>query len=231
MRKRYMLMLAVLAIQASSAAMAQQPLQGGVEQKQQIINGGASDGGYPAPRMVQPDVPIMRPQIPKQAHTPPPRKPLTGNASESAPRQQPPPRMIPAGIQQQVVLPQGFMGAWRVQGQRSKVEAMPEFQSGAEQAFQLNTNNTWNINGQPGSYSMSNGEMSTPLWVDKVEGGTAFIRYQHQVGKTMAQEAIVLSLVGGGGQFNGLERISIVKEGIPTPRAKVTYQLAGARMR
>jgi hypothetical protein len=225
MRKRYMLMLAVLAIQASSAAMAQQPLKGGVEQKEQFINGGASDGGYPAPVMVQPNVPIMRPQTPVQARPQPPRKPLNGNASESAPRQRP----IQGGVQ--VVLPQGFMGAWRVQGQRSKVEAMPEFQSGAEQAFQLNTNNTWNINGQPGSYSMSNGEMSTPLWVDKVEGGTAFIRYQHPVGKTMAQEAIVLSLVGGGGQFNGLERISIVKEGIPTPRAKVTYQLAGARMR
>jgi beta-glucanase (GH16 family) len=123
------------------------------------------------------------------------------------------------------------MGSWRVQGQRSKVEAMPEFQAGAEQAFSLNTNNTWNIGGQPGSYSMSNGEMSTPLWVDKVEGGTAFIRYQHQVGKTMAQEAIVLSLIPGGAQFNGLERISIVKEGMAQPRAKVTYQLNGSRMR
>ncbi|MGH9554162.1 MAG: hypothetical protein ACRD3W_32590, partial [Terriglobales bacterium] len=64
-----------------------------------------------------------------------------------------------------------------------------------------------------------------------VEGGTAFIRYQHPISKTMAQEAIVMSLVPGGIQFNGLERISIVKEGMAQPRAKVTYQLMGSRQR
>jgi hypothetical protein len=221
MRKRYTLLLAVLAIQASSAAMAGEPLKGGIETKE--VTGGAGDYAYPAPV----STPIMRPQTPVQARPPVQRPPIPAGIRESAPMQRPP---MQIQIQKQVVLPQGFMGSWRVQGQRSKVEALPEFQSTAESAFQLNTNNTWNINGQPGSYSMSNGEMNTPLWVDKVEGGTAFIRYQHPVGKTMAQEAIVLSLVPGGVQFNGLERISIVKEGSP-PRAKVTYQLAGSRMR
>jgi hypothetical protein len=216
-------MLAAVAVQISSAAMAA-PLQGGIEQKQQLPGAGDYAGDYPAPQMVP--VP-MRPQTPTKAA---PSRPLNGNIRETA-APQPPRQPIPVTIQKQVVLPQGFMGSWRVQGQRSKVEAMPEFQAGAEQAFSLNTNNTWNIGGQPGSYSMSNGEMSTPLWVDKVEGGTAFIRYQHQVGKTMAQEAIVLSLVPGGAQFSGLERISIVKEGLAQPRAKVTYQLNGARMR
>lgn len=225
MRTRNILMLAVFAVQMSSAAMAD-PLVGGVKTNQ--VMDGAGDYSYPAPQMVKPQMPIMHTQTPIKA---PPSRPLNANIHENV--QQPPMQRPPMQIQiqKQVVLPQGFMGSWRVQGQRSKVEAQPEFQAGAEQAFSLNTNNTWNINGQPGSYSMSNGDMSTPLWVDKVEGGTAFIRYQHPVGKTMAQEAIVLSLGQGGVQFNGLERISIVKEGSPQPRAKVTYQLAGSRMR
>ncbi len=45
----------------------------------------------------------------------------------------------------------------------------------------------------------------------------------------MAQEAVVLELQNGGMSFQGLERISIVKEGEPQPRAKVTYQLYGQR--
>ncbi|MBS1953062.1 MAG: hypothetical protein JST89_02690 [Cyanobacteria bacterium SZAS-4] len=228
MRARNLLMLAAVAVQISSAAVAADPLQGGIEQKQMMPSGGVGPGDYQYPTFTPPVKPVKAP-------TPPKTKPLNASIHENVPIQRPPMQM---GIQQRVqppiqggvvALPQGFMGAWRVQGQRQKVEAMPEFQAGAEQAFSLNTNNTWNINGQPGSYSMSNGDMSTPLWVDKVEGGTAFIRYQHPVGKTMAQEAIVLSLVPGGALFNGLERISIVKEG--TQRAKVTYQLNGARMR
>lgn len=225
MRARHMLMLAAVAVQISSAAMAD-PLQGGIETKQMVQPGGVGPGDYSYPTFTPPQKPVKAPPPP---HT----KPLNATIRESVPIQRPPMQMqvqqrapIQGGV---VALPQGFMGSWRVQGQRQKVEAMPEFQAGAEQAFSLNTNNTWNINGQPGSYSMSNGDMSTPLWVDKVEGGTAFIRYQHPVGKTMAQEAIVLSLVPGGVQFNGLERISIVKEG--AQRAKVTYQLNGARMR
>jgi hypothetical protein len=226
MRKRDLLLLSALLLQTSCGAVFADPLKGGVEQKQVITPGmqGGADA-YPAPQMV--------PQTPVYQAPPPPRKPLNAEVRQSAPREAPPPPRQPMqiGIQKQVVLPQGFMGAWRVQGQRSKVEALPDFQAGAEQAFALNTNNVWNINGSPGNYSMSNGEMSTQLWVDKVEGGTAFIRYQHPVGKTMAQEAIVLSLVPGGVQFNGLERISIVKEGLPQPRAKVTYQLNGQRQR
>ncbi|HEY9677933.1 MAG TPA: hypothetical protein V6C76_07980 [Drouetiella sp.] len=227
MRKRNWFLVAALALQASSAAIAD-PLQGGATLNQTLP--GAGDSSYPAPVMVQPQ--IMRPQTPVHATPPKPKKPLNANINENVQRQPPPPQRPPMQLNAtQVALPAGFLGSWRVMGQRSKVEAMPEFQAGAEQAFSLNTNNTWNIQGQPGSYSMSNGEMSTPLWVDKVEGGTAFIRYQHQIKNTMAQEAIVLSLGAGGAQFNGLERISIVKEGLAQPRAKVTYQLAGSRLR
>ncbi len=38
-----------------------------------------------------------------------------------------------------------------------------------------------------------------------------------------------MSLVPGGAQFNGLERVSISKQG--QVRAKVTYQLVGRRGR
>ncbi|CAN5576053.1 hypothetical protein BH10CYA1_BH10CYA1_22040 [soil metagenome] len=231
MRARDILMLAVVAVQISSAAVAADPLQGGIETKSVLPSGGIGPGDYSYPTFTPPQKPVKAAPVK-------PIKPLNGSARENVPIQQRPPMQMQVQQQapmqmriQQVALPQGFMGAWRVQGQRQKVEAMPEFQAGAEQAFGLNTNNTWNINGQPGSYSMSNGDMSTPIFVDKVQGGTAFIRYQHPVGKTMAQEAIVLSLDQNGAVFNGLERISIVKEGLAQPRAKVTYQLNGSRMR
>jgi hypothetical protein len=131
-----------------------------------------------------------------------------------------------------VSLPAGFLGAWNVQGRRSKVEAQPQFQAGAERSFNMSNQQIWQITGNPGNYALnSNTGISTPIYVDKVSGSTAFIRYQHQVGNTMAQEAIVMALQPGSAQFNGLERISIVKQGLPEPRAKVTYQLIGTRQR
>jgi hypothetical protein len=125
------------------------------------------------------------------------------------------------------------MGVWQVNGQRSAVEAAsPDFQQTAMTAFAPQTSNTWQISGNPQTgYSMGNGQMNTPFIVDRIgPDGTAFIRYQHPIGKTMAQEAIVLTLTNNGRSFSGLERISIVKEGEP-PRAKVTYQLNGMRQR
>ncbi|HMP51824.1 MAG TPA: hypothetical protein PKD05_09740, partial [Candidatus Melainabacteria bacterium] len=70
----------------------------------------------------------------------------------------------------------------------------------------------------------------SPLFVNKVQGNTAFIRYGHPIKNTMAQEAIVMELSPDGKRFKGLERITIVKQGEP-PRAKVTYQLVGQRRR
>jgi hypothetical protein len=181
------------------------------------MQGGTDYPSYPVPQMV-PQTPQSAPVI----HRPP----VNLGAQQNQQNQRP----VQMQAQQQQTLPKGFLGRWNVQGQRTKVEAItPEFQQGAEASFAMNTSNVWNINGNPGSYTMSNGQMSTQIWVDKVEGGTAFIRYQHQVKNTMAQEAIVMSLTANGLQFNGLERISIVKEGLPQPRAKVTYSLMGSR--
>lgn len=220
MRRATLLLLGISLIQIAGSSAFADPIKGGVDMTQQgTLNSGSEYSSYPAPQMIQ-QTPTMAPQ---QI-----RRPINGNIQQSQPRPQQHP--IQMQTQQSQVLPQGFLGRWSVNGQRQKVEAMPEFQAGAEQAFSMNTNNTWNINGNPGNYTMSNGEMSTQIWVDKVEGGTAFIRYQHQVKNTMAQEAIVMSLTANGATFNGLERISIVKEGLAQPRAKVTYALAGRRM-
>ncbi|MCC6978148.1 MAG: hypothetical protein IT343_07490 [Candidatus Melainabacteria bacterium] len=201
------------------------PFQLGAEQKQYNEGtGGTYD--YPTPQAM----PTPRMNAGIQQQQPPPRKPYNAGVQEN----QPPPRRPPMQLQatqQRVVLPASFLGSWRVSGTRVKVEAKPEFQQGAEAAFQVNTMNTWNIGGDPNSgYSMSNDQgVSTQLVVDKVEGNTAFIRYQHPINNTVAGEAIVMSLVPGGVRFNGLERVSISKQG--DVRAKVTYQLVGQRSR
>jgi hypothetical protein len=193
-------------------------LKGGVSD-QQYLPSNSSGSSYPAPQMVAPQTPTYQP--------PPPRKQLHGGANTSSPP------VLQSGAATQVTLPPAFMGVWNVQGRRQKVEALPEFQEGAERAFSVSNQQIWTIQAdQSGGYLLgSNTGIQTPLYVDKVVGTTAYLRYQHPVGKTMAQEAIVMSLAGGGAQFNGLERISIVKEGLPQPRAKVTYQLIGNRQR
>lgn len=198
----------------SQSTYAAEPFKLGVEEKgyiQDPLNGSAS---YPAPHMIQ--------QTPAAGAY---RPPITGGVQQRPP--------IQAGVQQRVVLPPNFLGVWNVSGQRNKVEAAnPEFQQQAEGAFQNATSNIWEISGNPNSgYQMgSNSGVKTPLVVDKVQGNTAFIRYQHPVGKTTAQEAIVMELGPGGAQFNGLERITIVKPNEP-PRCRVTYQLVGHRQR
>jgi len=202
-----------------------EPFQLGAEQKQ-FNEGSSGSYDYPTPQAM----PTPRMNGGVQQQQPPPRRPPMNTGIQQT--VQPPPRR-PMQLQatQRVVLPASFLGSWRVSGTRVKVEAKPEFQAGAEAAFQVKTMNTWNIGGDPNSgYSMSNDQgVSTQLVVDKVEGNTAFIRYQHPINNTVAGEAIVMSLVPGGVQFNGLERVSITKQG--DVRAKVTYQLVGQRSR
>jgi hypothetical protein len=222
MSTRQVLVLILVALGSTvTAAVAQ--LQGGIQEKQILApanQSGSSYSSYPAPQMIQP---------PQQQHAPPmhgnafSNEPLQGSAQHHAP--------IQGGVTK-VALPPGFMGAWAVRGQRTKVEAQsPDFQQQAENAFQMTTSNTWNISGNPQSgYKLtSDSGIDTQFWVDKLEGGAAFIRYQHPVKNTMAQEAVVMTLGNGGTTFEGLERISIVKQGVPQPRVKVQYQLAGQR--
>lgn len=133
-------------------------------------------------------------------------------------------------------LPPGFLGTWLVAGGRTKVDAPPEFASAAQNAFAPSTNDTWTISGSPQSgYQIgSSTGAGFQLYVDKVGPGTAFVRYQHPVNNTMAQEAVVLQLGGNGATFSGLERIAIVKQvpgQPPITRCKVQYQLNGTRQR
>lgn len=207
--------LAALTGLSAGQGAAADPFQLGVEQQQFMdSNPGSFSGsyGYPAPQSV--------PTTPR----------LNASATRQQPQQQRQTQTIQAGVQKQAVLPKGFMGAWRVMGNRTTVDAQPQYQGGIGQIFQQRTQNIWNIGGNAGNYTLSTDQgVTTQLYVQKVVGNQAFIRYQHPISKTMAQEAIVLQLGDGGMTFEGLERISIVKEGEPQPRAKVTYQLVGQR--
>lgn len=194
------------------------PLVGGVEAQKFIENSNSNDYSYPAPTMMQPTPDSVRPpRVQKaavqQIQRPPQQKPMQ------------------AQVQQSVELPKGFMGAWLVQGQRTNMQALPQYQGSMGQFFQTGTRNVWNISGNPrAGYTLTTDQgVSTKLNIHKVAGNTAFILYQHPISKTMAKEAIVMELQNGGASFSGLERITIVKPDINEERAKVTYQLVGQR--
>jgi hypothetical protein len=156
-----------------------------------------------------------------------------GGALQGGANQQGQSRPLQAQVQRSVALPPAFMGTWTVSGKCSGMEAQPAFQASLSSIFAASTQNTWTISGnaQQG-YQMSNDQgVQTALAIYKVSKNTAMIRYQHPIGKTMAQEAIVMELQNGGATFQGLERISIIKDGQQPPRAKVTYQLFGQRQR
>ncbi len=196
------------------------PFQLGTEQNEFLENNNYNTGGsYPSPQMMVPTPDTRRPA---------PR--LNGGAQQQQQQQRPPVRLN-AGTQKSVALPPSYMGAWRVSGQRTNIEAAPQYQNGIGSLFAPTTSNVWNIAGNPQKgYTLTTDQgVSTSLNIYKVTGNQAFIRYQHPISKTMAQEAIVMQLENGAMSFSGLERISIVKEGEPQPRAKVTYQLNGRR--
>lgn len=190
--------------------------------------------------------PTFTPQKPAKKQPPPKKKePLKMQVQQNQQQQMPPMQrqmpqarpmpqlrqtpMFNLGTQKSVALPASFLGRWAVQGRKTNFEAMqPQYQA-ADGIFAPQTQNVWNIVGNPQSgYAFSNDMgVKSQLFVDKVEGSRAFIRYQHPIKNTMAQEAIVLEVTPDGSQLNGMERISIVKQGEGGPRAKVTYQLNG----
>lgn len=201
---------------------------------------GVEQSGY-AQTQSYPSYPTY-PAYPTYA-VPPPAKPMSAGVTKS------PTKAINAGVQQNVqnvpkrpplqaqaaapgVLPQQFLGVWQVMGSRTKVEAAGDFQAQASSAFATTTSNTWQIQGNPQSgYGLTTDQgVSTQIGVDKATSQVAYLRYQHPIRNTMAQEAIVMQLSPDGMQFTGLERITIVKQGEP-PRAVVTYQLIGRRQR
>ncbi len=201
------------------AASAAEPFKLGAEEKGYIQDPLQGSTSYPAPQLMRQTAAPGAFQGGIQA-----RPPLQSTVVQHVP--------IQAGVQQRVVLPANFLGVWNVAGQRNKVEAAPELQERVERAYPFTTSDTWVIAGDPNSgYTMGTKTgMKTAIVIDKAQGDTAFIRYEHPVFNTMAQEALVLSLTPGGAQFTGLERVTIIKRNEP-PRFRVTYQLIGQRQR
>lgn len=215
-----------LAVAQSADAQEKKPFQLGVEERGYIQEPGGNMGEqYPSPQMVQ--TPTYSGNVQKKEKPAPKKKPaMQAGVADSAPPQ----RALQASIRQDQVLPQGFMGSWLVSGLRKDIKAKPEYQAAIPTIFQEQTQDVWTITGSPGGYAFANNQgVKSAIYVDKVENGTAFIRYQHPIKNTMAKEAIVMQMVPGGMQFNGLERISIVKQGEAGSRAEVTYQLMGRR--
>lgn len=215
---RNLLLIFALLGNSTLTCLAQEPYKLGVQENVP----GSINPSYPVPQMMAvPATPIVKKaKKPLSAATSQNNNHMNANVASE---------VFSSGISK-VALPPAFLGAWQVHGQRTVVDAQPEFQAAAQQAFSLSNDQIWNISGGPGGYTLgSNTGISTALIIDKVQGNTAYVRYQHPVGNTMAQEAIVMSLRPGGSQFDGLERISIIKQGLAQPRAKVTYQLVGSR--
>ncbi len=231
--RSFTVFISVAAAVLTPLAASSEPLKGGVSETGTMQAPPSDYGayGYPPPQMVQPAKPLQG-QIDQQQRPPQRKLKLQGGARDQGP---PPPQRPPIqmGVQQSVELPPQFMGAWLVRGLRTKVEALPQYQDGIQNIFAMNTQNIWRISGSPqmGYQLGSDTGASMPLQVVECNGATATIRYQHPMKNTMIQEAVVMQLVNGGAQFNGFERLSVVKPGEGPPRAKVTYQLQGQRQR
>ncbi|MBX9686461.1 MAG: hypothetical protein K2X27_07135 [Candidatus Obscuribacterales bacterium] len=199
------------------------PFQLGIEQKETIQSQPLQPYGVPeyaVPPNAQMGGPPLNGSVQQQA----PMQPLNAGI-----QQQPPPMPMQNMQPVQGVLPPQFLGRWRVMGQRSAVEALPQYQAGMDGIFSMQTQNIWTIQGNPQQgYNLSTDTgVQTGLMVES-SGNTAILRYQHPIKNTMAQEALVMQLLPGGAQFDGLERISIVgKQG--EKRAMVTYKLHGTR--
>lgn len=227
-------MFAVLAVLAavsiSTPAMAQKVIQGGVQQNVENQPYSGSADAYPMPTMI-PQAPRQAPPSPPKKPAPPKKPPKLNAGATQQVYQAPPQQPLQASAQQAPpgVLPPQFMGNWLVIGQRAKVEARPEYQSGIDGIFTQSNSQTWNIVGGPGGYSMSSSSGVQSVQVGNCNTTTAFLRYQHPVKNTVAQEAIVMQLAPDGQTFSGMQRITIRKQGEPSPRAQVTYNLMGRR--
>ncbi|MBX9670216.1 MAG: hypothetical protein K2X93_21630 [Candidatus Obscuribacterales bacterium] len=224
------LLLAMVGLGAAQLASAQQPFKLGVEERGYLQNPNSGEYEYPAPQAVP--TPQLQGNVDRHV-APPKKKPPAKTMKLQGGAQDTMRPLVPFKVQaqQSVALPQGFLGAWQVSGMRKDIQAQPQFQAAIPTIFSEQTQDIWNISGDPrGGYAFNNqAGVKSSIFVDKVQGDTAFIRYQHPIKNTMAQEAIVMQLVPGGAQFNGLERISIIKQGEPGPRAQVTYALQGRR--
>lgn len=211
---------AILTVSTTNEAFAQsKPFELGVEQKQMIPGDPSFQGQsqYPAPQAL-------------------PNPYESGGVRQNAPiqggLQARPPQQLKGGARG-AALPRGFLGTWKVKGRLENSQgSQPKYREALPRVFGANTNNLWTLSGNPKSGYFFSNKMGakSALYVNKVQGNTAFIRYGHPVGNCTAQEAIVMQLSPNGMQFKGLEQIKIVKKGEPW-RFKAKYQLVGVRQR
>ncbi|HEY9789540.1 MAG TPA: hypothetical protein V6D22_04010 [Candidatus Obscuribacterales bacterium] len=225
--RKYSLAAIVALLSLMPAATAQdngqqtKPFQLGVQDNQ--YSSGPAYPDYPAPQMIQPQpAPVAKPHKLSVQHNAPMQTGI--QQTQQRPPMQAAAQALPPGV-----LPNQFLGNWLVLGQRAKVEARPEFQAGIDNIFTMSNSQTWNIVGQPGRYQMSSDTGVSQVQVGNCTTSTAFIRYGHPIKNTVAREAIVLQISPDGRQFQGMQRISIMKQGEPGPRATVTYNLMGQR--
>lgn len=235
-RYQVLLILALVSMSLSGiVAKADDVHKATIEQNEMLAPAQQYVPSYGAPKMVGP-VPQhkhpqpMQPKLAKPAEKPP-EKHLKATATIENIKKPPLAKqnLLKAAPVQVGVLPAQFLGRWQVMGSRSNVEAQPQFQKGIDGIFAMTTTNTWTIQGSPeqGYMLSTDSGVTTPLSV-QTQGSTAILRYQHPIRNTVAQEALVMQLIPGGVQFDGMERITIIKQGEP-PRAKVTYKLIGHR--
>lgn len=197
-----------------------EPFKLGVEQKN-VIPGQNLKEQYPMP-VALPD-PYQTGGVQKQA-------PMRARIQKKAPPKRKP---IKARIGKSVPLPPGLMGRWLVRGKLQEAQgSKPQYREALRRIFRPNTQNVWTLSGNPQKgYYFSNAKgAKSALFVNKVQGNTAFIRYGHPIGKCVAQEAVVMQLSPNGMEFKGLERVTIVKKGEQW-RFKAKYQLVGVRQR
>ena len=208
-----------LSFQLKGAA---EPFQLGVEQKD-VIPGDNFQGQAQYPKPVAVPDPYQTGGVQQQA-------PLRANINRQAPPQKKP---LQIKATKSIPLPPGLMGKWLVRGNLVEAQgSQPKYQEALPRIMRANTQNVWTLSGNPQKgYFFSNDQgAKSALYVNKVEGNTAFIRYGHPVGNCVAQEAVVMQLSPDGMEFKALERITIVKKG-EMWRFKAKYQLVGVRQR
>lgn len=212
-----LLTLSLLLLTFSSSAFANEPIRGGVQQNRQIEPSANETPTYAPYPTYQPPQQTQTKKIKAEIKQDAYRK----NKSEKQPQKNL--QAVPG------YLPPEFLGVWHVNGSRTKVEASQN-QEGFSRVFAVTTTNTWRIVGnRDRGYVLSTDSGVQTALVVETKGNSAILQYQHPINKTMAQEAVVISLGPGGAQFQGLESITIVKQGELSPRAKVTYKLIGTR--
>jgi hypothetical protein len=129
-----------------------------------------------------------------------------------------------------VELPSMFLKTWYIKCTKQKFDVQPQFEADCKGLPYLGGDTVWTITPDQNSNQykiFSDADYSVELWVDKVQGQTAFLRFKQVIDAFLIQEAVVMTVSTDGRQFNGLRRLTVCK-GNSVPMAKAHYQLSGS---